>query len=332
MVMKANANIRSCPGTAYQVIGATRAGQRLSVLGRANGWWQVTLGARTGWIWSGLATANVAAQQVREIPAFPPAPLKQAAPAVTPASRPAALPDLVVLGPETQYPVRARVIQGWGYEFVDLSSQYDILVYRDVFGMLAHQIDDENVQRFRRQSRFARSGLIRITLVDAQAHPDPRCPGWGWAPDRDTFVDPYGITQEPCRVEHSLFPQGDSSGTTLLIGWGYKAGTTLAIGAAGPHLGDASTSFFAEALPWPRQPRPGGPAGLQPTAVCAPGDGAQGGWPLGLAGRVCRDRARAALKGARRATDGRSVESHNLTDVSRRNRAAGPLTRAGPPY
>lgn len=251
VVVRANANIRSGPDTAYPVIGGARAGQRLSVLGRAKGWWQVTLGARTGWIWSGLATANAAAQRAREITALPPAPLKQAAPAVTPASRPAALPDLVVLGPETQYPVRARVIQGWGYELVDLSSQYDILVYRDVFGMLAHQIDDENVRRYGRQSRFARSGPIRITLVDTQPHPDPACPGWGWAPDRDTFVDPYGAMQEPCRVEHSLFPQGDGAGTTLLIGWGYNAGTTLAIGAAGPHLGAASTSFFAEALPWP---------------------------------------------------------------------------------
>ena len=52
-------------------------------------------------------------------------------------------------------------------------------------------------------------------------------------------------------MEHSLFPQGDGAGTTLLIGWGYNAGTTLAIGAAGPHLADASTSFLAETLPWP---------------------------------------------------------------------------------
>jgi len=139
----------------------------------------------------------------------------------------------------------------WGYEFSDLSAAYDIVVYRDVFGMLAHQIDDENVRRYGRQSRFARSGPLRIALVDALPHPDPACPGWGWAPDRDTFVDPYGMTQDPCKVEHSLFPQGDGAGTTLLIGWGYNAGTTLAIGAAGSYLGDVTTSFFAEALPWP---------------------------------------------------------------------------------
>ena len=206
--------------------------------------------------WSAPNPAAEQAPEVTNIPPPPPSPTSppptvevkveaKAEPTATPTSTltsASPLPDLVVLGPDTQYPVRARVIQGWGYEFVDLSAAYDIVVYRDVFGMLAHQIDDENVQRYRRQSRFARSGPIRIALVDAQPHPDAGCPGWGWAPDRDTFVDPYGMTQEPCRVEHSLFPQGDGAGTTLLIGWGYNAGTTLAIGAAGPYLADASTS------------------------------------------------------------------------------------------
>ena len=77
---------------------------------------------------------------------------------------------------------------------MDLSAAYDIVIYRDVFGLLAHQIDDENVQRYQRKSRFERSGPIRIALVDAQPYPEPACPGWGWAPDRDTFVDPYGLT------------------------------------------------------------------------------------------------------------------------------------------
>ena len=117
--------------------------------------------------------------------------------------------------------------------------------------MLAHQIDDENVQRYRRKSRFAQYGPLRITMLDAQPHPNPNCLGWAWAPDRDTFADPYGMTQNPCRVEHSLFPQGDGVGTTLQIGWAYLAGTTVAVGAAGPHLADVSTTFLAETLPWP---------------------------------------------------------------------------------
>ena len=93
-----------------------------------------------------------------------------------------------MLGPDTQYPVRARVIRGWDYEFVDLSAAYDIVVYRDVFGMLAHQIDDENVQRYRRQSRLrgpARSASpwwtrsrTRMPAVPAGAGRRTATPSW----------------------------------------------------------------------------------------------------------------------------------------------------------
>jgi len=252
VLVKSGANIRSGPGTAYPIIGGARAGQRLSVIGQYGGWWQIMITGRTGWIWGALVTPNAAARQAPQVTNLPPLPPTQTPmPTSTPSPQPVAQADLVVLGPETRYPVRARVVRGWDYEFVDMSSRHDIVVYRDVFGMLAHQIDDENVRRYGRQSRFARYGPIRITLIDAQPHPDPVCPGWGWAPDRDTFVDPYGMTRDPCRVEHSLFPQGDGAGTTLLIGWGTNAGTALAIGTVGPHLGDVTTSFLAEALPWP---------------------------------------------------------------------------------
>ncbi len=256
-MLTANANLRAGPGTAYPVIGGGRTGQVLPVLARYTGWWQTP----RGWVSGTLAQPNTAAGtpgRVPELAHVPAPPTSTPAPPtstpIPPTAADTGLPhnqESLVLGPDTQYPVRARVVQGWGYEFSDLSAAYDIVVYRDVFGMLAHQIDDENVRRYGRQSRFARYGPLRIALVDALPHPDPGCPGWGWAPDRETFVDPYGMTQDPCRVEHSLFPQGDGAGTTLLIGWGYTAGTTLAIGAAGPHLGDLTTSFLAEALPWP---------------------------------------------------------------------------------
>ena len=259
-------------------------GQRLPVIGQYGGWWQITLTERTGWIWGALVTPNAAAQQAPQVKDLPPLPptLTSRRPRLRPRPSRSHRPTWWSSGPETQYPVRARVIRGWGYEFVDLSAAYDIVVYRDVFGMLAHQIDDENVQRFRRQSRFERSGPLRITLVDAQPHPDPGCPGWGWAPDRDTFVDPYGMTQDPCRVEHSLFPQGDGAGTTLLIGWGYNAGTDAGDRRGRPAPGRCRHDLPRRDAALARQPRPGGPAGFQPAALPAAGRGAQGGWTLGL--------------------------------------------------
>ncbi len=261
VVVRANANIRSGPGVTYPVIGGTRAGDRLSVTGRFSDWWQVAFAGRTGWIWGALVAPNAAAAQapgMTDIPSPPPSPTSLP-PTVAPTAAPpplgssAPLPDLVVLGLDTQYPVRARVVQGWDYEFVDLSATYDIVIYRDVFGMLAHQIDDENIRRYYpNKHRLGANGPIRITLVDAQPHPDAGCPGWGWAPERETYTsDPLGMMQNGCLVQHSLRPTGDGHGALLLVGWSYGAGNTVAVGAYGRTGADWSTTYFAELIVWP---------------------------------------------------------------------------------
>jgi len=58
-------------------------------------------------------------------------------------------------------------------------------------------------------------------------------------------------------VEHSLFPR-ETGRDDPAHRLGLQCGTTLAIGAAGPHLADASTSFLAERClagePRPRRP------------------------------------------------------------------------------
>ncbi len=259
VVVRANANIRSGPGTAYPIIGGARTGDRLSVTGRFSDWWRVAFAGRTGWIWGALVTPNATAAQAPEVTNLPTLEVKAEAKAEpTPTSTStlssaSPLPDLVVLGPETLCPVRARVVQGWDYEFVDLSAAYDIVVYRDVFGMLAHQIDDDNIRRYYpNKRRLGANGPIRVTLVDAQPHPDGGCPGWGWVPERETYAgDPLGLIQDRCLVQHSLRPVGDGHGALLLVGWSYGAGNTVAVGAYGPTGVDWSTTYFAELIVWP---------------------------------------------------------------------------------
>ena len=323
VMVESAANVRSGPSTAYPIIGGARVGQRLPVIGQYGDWWQITFAGRTGWIWGALVTPNAAAQQAPQVKDLPPPPtsrprLRLSEPAHHGLDLTSASPSPTWWSSDRTRSIRCAPgsIRGWDYELVDLSTGYDFVVHRDVFGMLAHQLDDENVQRYRRQSRFARSGPIRITLVDAQPHPDPDCPGWGWAPDRDTFVDPYGMTQDPCRVEHSLFPQGDGAGTTLLIGWGYNAGTTLAIGAVGPYLADVSTTLPRRDAALAGNSRPGGPAGFHPAALSAAGRGAPGGRPLGLAGCVCGRSCRRG--GEMRACAGPCLLQRACAGVSRR--------------
>ena len=293
VVLTANANLRAGPGTAYPVIGGGQTGQTLVVTGRANGsvdglpvtWWHTS----EGWVAGSLVTANAAAQTVAlmtEVPATPEGKVKakaKTAPTSTLASTSASsLPDRVVLGPDTQYPVRARVIRGWDYEFMDLSTQYDIVVYRDVFGMLAHQIDDDNVQRYKRPSRFAEYGPLRITLIDAQPHPDPNCPGWGWAPDRDTFVDPYGQTRNPCPRGAQPLPAGGRRWHDPAAGLGlpcrYDNGGRRGRAVPGRHQRHAP----GRATPPAGSDRPGRPAGLRGVAVSAARSSAPRGQPLGL--------------------------------------------------
>lgn len=253
VVVRASANIRSGPGTTYTVIGGARAGEHLPVLGRAKGWWQITRGARTGWIWGGLATANAAARRAREITTFPPAPPKQTAPAATPAPRPAPLPDLVVLGPDTHYPVRAKVVRGWSYELIDDSTAYDLVVQRNAFGMLAHQLDDERVTRYHKPGffGFTPDGVLRIHLVDWTPHPNPDCAaqGYGTTSLIDFGGDPLGLNTNACIDNHSLYPLGDGQGSA--IGYRCNGVCAFAVAAPGANMRSLLLTAFGEALPRP---------------------------------------------------------------------------------
>ena len=98
----------------------------------------------------------------------------------------------MVLGPETRYPLRARVVRGWDYELVDASTNYDFVVHRDGFGMLAHQRDTERVTRYHRPSffSFTPDGVFRIYLGDWAPHPNAECAARGsGTPALVDFVD-----------------------------------------------------------------------------------------------------------------------------------------------
>ena len=305
VTLRTNANLRAGPGTAYPVIGGGKTGQTLVVTGRANGsvdsrlvtWWRTS----QGWVTGSLVTANAAARTVPFVTDVPPPPASEVKAEAkvevvltSTLTSTSPLPDLVVLGPDTQYPVRARVVRGWDYEFVDLSTQYDIVLYRDVFGQLAHQIDDANVTQHNQPRRFGVAGPKRITLIDFQPHPDAQCAGWGWAPERDTFVDPLGMNQEPCLVEHSLWPNGDGLGALITAGWGYATQTTLAVAAGGPTLGESEHNHVRRP-PAPAVQSIRAASRLQPAALSGAGAGDVDGYTLVMGRSLRADRAGPAL-------------------------------------
>jgi len=257
------ANVRSGPSTAYPIIGGARVGQRLPVIGQYGDWWQITLTGRTGWIWGALVSPNAAAQQAPQVKDLPPLPPTQTpAPAAASSPQPVAQADLVVLGPETQYPVSARVVRGWDYELVDTSTGYDFVVHRDVFGMLAHQLDAERVTRYHRPSffSFTPDGMFRIYLVDWAPHPNAECAarGYGTTALVDFGGDPLGLNTNICVDNHSLYPLGDGEGAA--IGYRCNGQCALAVAAPGTNLPSLVLTAFAEALPRPATLGPAGRA------------------------------------------------------------------------
>ncbi len=90
-------------------------------------------GSRSGWV---AARYVRPATQSGSLPS-----VATATPTPTPAPTPTPVPaqaDIVMLGPDTALPVRASHILGWGYEFVDASQGYDLVLHRDIYGQVAH--------------------------------------------------------------------------------------------------------------------------------------------------------------------------------------------------
>ncbi len=241
ITLTANANLRSGPGTAYPVIGSGRQGQVLGVLAQYDGWWQTP----RGWVSGSLAQPNAAAKTPGQVPVaqtVPAPPTRTPQPQPTQTPEPAAVPpaqaapmppaglpaygDVVGLGPDTVYPVRARVVKGWGYELVDASAQYDWLIKRDVYGAVAHQFWGDSLYG-------KHPGGIRITLLDAVY---------------------AGCTGQYCNAKAptALINQGrDDYG--LYIGYGDGEGSMIWHGCAFPHMVyyDPQECFIAIAAPGP---------------------------------------------------------------------------------
>jgi len=265
MVLRA-ANLRAGPGTEYPVIGGARAGAVFAVQARnpEGTWWQVALApGSVGWIWDGLVEANAAIQSVpvaHNIPTPPPS----ATPTTPPPpawQRPAAPPvaEVVVLGPDTVYPVRARRFVGAGYELVDASSQYDLVLHRDVYGAVVRQFWGDRL--------FGRhpSG-IRVTLIDPEAPPEcaivcKSCPG---QPTIARHLAPIRLSNDwrgDCHARSLSASYGDGQGATIWVGCAYDSDDALGIhtdpeecfvtiAALGPHLTDLLVSATITTFNW----------------------------------------------------------------------------------
>jgi len=207
-----NVNVRRGPGTVFPVMGVLRAGQSLLVLARGpNGWLQIDLNGKTGWIYSGVVEVSGPVETLamaEDIPTPPPTPTPKAAVA-TPAN-PDLPPkqDVVHLTQDTPFPVRANRFIGWGYEIVDASEQWDIVLNRDVFGYVLHEFYGDEFYKEHPHG-------MRVTFLDCVPK---EYPGYG--------VSTCGGTEAPI----PLF--GDKKG--LISEFGDGLGSVVIVGCAAP--------------------------------------------------------------------------------------------------
>lgn len=262
LVVLRAANLRAGPGTEYPVIGGAPAGAALAVQARnpEGTWWQVALG-RSAWIWDGLVEANAAAQSApvaHDIPTPPPS-ATPAPPTAVPAPAAPPVAEVVVLGSDTVYPVRARRFIGAGYEIVDASSQYDLVLHRDVYGAVARQFWGDRLYG-------KHPAGIHITLIDPEAPPEcaivcKSCPG---QPTIARHLAPIRLSNDwrgDCHARSLSATYGDGQGATIWVGCAYDSGDALGIQtnpeecfvtitAPGPYLTDLLVSATITTFNW----------------------------------------------------------------------------------
>lgn len=224
-------NLRAGPGVVYTIVGSLPAGSELTLAGRneRGAWLMVEVKGRSGWV-SAAFIANVP----DDLPIMPtPAP-------PTPTPLPStATPDFdsgdstppqsaehttVVLGPDTAWPVHAERVIGGGYEFVDASRQWDLVLHRDVYGVVAHEFWGERLY-----GQHPRG--IRITLIDPiwdGNSPTPLAP-------LPLFAGDHGLTEG----------FGDGAGAMIYVGCAFSRQhyfdpqeCFIAIASGGEHLSD----------------------------------------------------------------------------------------------
>jgi len=214
-------NLRAGPGTVYPVVGHAKKGQVLPVEARWGTWYRVAEGK---WIYGGkgLAEPNAGAKTApvaRKIPPTPtprPTPTPKPKPTTAPSSNLPPMQDVVVLGPNTKYPVRARVFRGWGYEIVDNSKKWDVVLYRDVLGYVLHKATHPDGTPLFDWNKYPAG--VRITIIDpivnVHCKPDPQVPVYSEAPIQITNL--YGNNE--CWNWSLPASNGDGTGGEISYG------------------------------------------------------------------------------------------------------------------
>jgi len=243
-------NLRAGPGTGYPIVGKLDAGETARVIGRYGKWYLL---ADKKWVYGeeGFVEANEAALAAPSVPEaeIPPTPT----PSPTPSPTPTPVPVVVVTCPkgmecgERFYEPLKKIVRyykGWGYEIVDASDKWDVIIKRDVYGLFAHQYWGQALYGKHPQG-------IRWTIMDPYILAG--CPAQGSAGDFyfPLAYAPISLTDfytTACGQHLLRVGYGDGEGAFMSVECAWKGRyydpeeCFIAIHQGGPHLTDVIIS------------------------------------------------------------------------------------------
>ena len=244
-------NLRAGPGTVYPIVGKLDKDETVRVVGRYGEWYLL---AGRKWVYGGegFVEANEAALAVplvpeAEIPPTPtPSPTLSPTPTPTPTLVAVTCPQGMECGERFYEPLKkmVRYYKGWGYEIVDASDRWDVVIKRDVYGLFAHQYWGEKLY-----SKHPNG--IRWTIMDPYILED--CPAQLSAGEKTSPLAyaPISLTDfyTTACMQHQLGADyGDGEGALMSVGcaWGGRyydpEECFIAIHQGGPHLTDVVIS------------------------------------------------------------------------------------------
>lgn len=239
--------------------GHARKGSTLPVVARYGDWYELSGGR---WIYGGkgFVAPNSGAKSAPKAKVIPPTPTPRPTPKPTATPRPrSSLPpmqDVVVLGPNTKFPVRARVFRGWGYEIVDKSKKWDVVMYRDVLGYVLHKATHPDGTPLVDWKKYTNG--VRFTIMDPYYGGHcPRVLHLG----NITIRIPEDKSEAPVQLNDwagtecthwAMASEGDGAGAQISYGCTFiyhnPRECFIAIHRSGPYLTSLVVSTFRDAL------------------------------------------------------------------------------------
>ncbi len=244
-VSAALANVRQGPGTVYPMIGQVKGGTRLEIRARneRGNWIKVCcVGGKEGWVSASLLSIPGEIALIPVTTEIPPTPTPRPTPTPTPTPTTAvSCPAGMECGEAFSeiFGKQVRFYRGQGYEIVDASDRWDVIVRRDVLGTVLREVFPELYEKHPHGVRYH----LYEPIFKPECGPAPL------APIPLNQMGSGGMYDICLHFYLSTAAFGDGEGAQIALGSTWQIyhdpdEAFIALWAGGPHLTDIVVTAF----------------------------------------------------------------------------------------